>query len=147
MFIRVECRDALKTAIEGATEVPVLKGFETPDPSNERIHLDATSGTVSYDVFIADALPRDDRFSIDVYVYTAVPGRTQAQAEERAQELMNAVDEALADANFNDLTLDTAFVFTALLGTVDGPHTAPIEEGFEAFAMIEVAVHTRSTYR
>lgn len=150
MFIRVEVRDALKTALETASGVQVLKGFETRDAVNERIHIDATAGAVSYDVFHADALPRDDQFTVDVYVYTNLPGRTQDDAETRAQELMNAVDEAVRDPSFNDLTVTTAdgeaFVFDALLATVDGPHTAPTEEGFEGFGLVEVAVHTRSTY-
>lgn len=150
MFLRKECRDSLKAAIEAVTSVPVLKGFETPNPTNERIHLDGTNGAVSYDVFNGSFLPHDDTFSIDVYVYTAVPGRTQDQAEGRTQDLMNAVDQAMRSADFDDADLTSsdgrAWVIEATLATVDGPHTAPIEEGFEGFALIEVAVHTRSEY-
>lgn len=151
MFIRVEARDALKEAIESVAQgVQVTKGFDGPDAADEEIYLGPTVGNVTYDVFAAQAMPRDDEFVVDVLVRAAKHGQDQDVAEERTQELMNAVDQALKDPTFDDLEVDCdggrAWVFDALIADADGPHTEPFEGGFRGFGSVSVVVHTRSVY-
>jgi hypothetical protein len=150
VFIRVETRDALKAAIETLTTIRVTKGWNAPDSADEEIFLGPTRGNVTYDVFAATAMPHDDQFTIDVLIHAAAPGQTQDQAEERVQTMANIVVEALADPTFNDLSVNTgtmsAFLFDAVLADSELPETNPVDEGYEAYGSVTVAVHTRGRY-
>jgi hypothetical protein len=150
VFIRVETRDALKAAIETLTTIRVTKGWNAPDSADEEIFLGPTRGNVTYDVFAATAMPHDDQFTIDVLIHAASPGQTQDQAEERVQTMANIVVEALADPTFNDLSVNTgtmsAFLFDAVLADSELPETNPVDEGYEAYGSVTVAVHTRGRY-
>ena len=151
MFIRVEVRDALKAAIEALTTIQVTKGWNAPDSAVEEIFLGPTRGNVTYEVFLATAMPHDDQFTIDVLLHAATPGQTQDQAEARIQTMANLIVEALADPTFNDLTVtnggvSSAFIFDALLADSELPETNPIDEGYEAYGSVTVAVHTRGRY-
>jgi hypothetical protein len=148
MFIRAECRAALKAALETVADVKVVDGFDAPETVAECIEIGPPTGGVDYVVFAANAMPRDDTFSVDLLIYAGKSGQSIEAAEARAQELMNFVDAALEDPTFENLEVSSprssAFVFDALLGETLGPFTEPIDQGHRGFASVTVDIHTRS---
>jgi hypothetical protein len=155
VIIRVEVRDALKTAIVAALpDLPnkaVAKGFDAPESHYEQVWIGGARGAIDYEVFANDTTPHDDQFVIDVLVLAAKPSQTQAAAETRAQDLINAIvlaanAAAIVAIDVTVANVSRAYVIDASLASIDGPHTQPRDEMWIGYGAVEVAVHTRSIY-
>lgn len=88
---------------------------------------------------------RDDRFTVTVYAYCRRPGKTAAECEERAEELLVALESLLAEnprlaVGGNGLP----GLVVATLGEWSGPDSETFDdEGFHAWCEATVVCHAR----
>lgn len=108
-------------------DVQVLWGEETHSPDREHIRLADVTGTLSIPTWSGGGrAQRLDNYSINLYVFSGVPGMTPQEAEERVEELCHVIGDVLAD----DFTLgDLDGLLAAELGQVDGPTSWATDEG------------------
>lgn len=146
-FIRVEAATALAALIEAACDPGVTVDVLDPGARNlkdEHIFADGITGNLEYPSVSSSYMLHDDRFSVKLIVWVLKKGKgaTPIAAAQRCQELMSFVNRGISD----DPTLGGMDgIIDATIGTVDGPEFVAHEEGWGAYAEIEIQVHSRLT--
>lgn len=120
----------------------------TGEPARDHIRVGAppTSGDSSVPTMKAGRKDRDDRFGISVYVLASTPGRSNTEAEERAEALLSIVESVLADHSLLQLNDDgLPGVVMATVGDLDGPDSDATDEGALGYGRLVVNIHSRLT--
>lgn len=106
------------------------------------VFFGATEGTMDYPLANATRLPRNDDFSLDVFMYVSSLGDdTGETADADVLELFAALENFLATTN--DLGQVVPGVLSCQIGSVDGPTPLPTDQGYESRIKARVEVRTR----
>jgi hypothetical protein len=141
--IRPAVKSALLTALQLKPELEgVQLSYGWPGDALEREHIwiGNVTGTVRIALLSTGRKYRDDKFNVSVFVQAGLIGGTEAEAEERATQLLAALEDVLAD----DPSIgEVDGLIDAELTTVDGPHTMLTKEGAVTMYVCEINCHGR----
>lgn len=139
-------RAAKRRLIDLLASQPTLTGVpgDTGSPGGqmktEHYWIGTVTGPMSDPLMKAGRRIRDDEFTMTVVFRVDLPGGTQDEADERAEELWSGLDELLAE----DRKLDgLEGVLWAVLGQKEGPDGELTDEGAISAISQEVTVKAR----
>ncbi|HWH27577.1 MAG TPA: hypothetical protein VNU26_01220 [Mycobacteriales bacterium] len=133
-------KKALHTMLAAAMPgVQVVRGHPGDTIEDELVQVGRVrAGRQEWAALAADKRPRDEHYSIEVYIQVLGPGRPQDEVTERAYELMALVDQQLR----NDPTLGGT-VRSCQLSDFEDDET-PYEEGRAATVTVQVRCNART---
>lgn len=150
--VRAAIVSAITTAVNDTT-VHVDHAWPGETGGKDVIWLGPSTGSCAVPVFhgtptTLNPITVDDTFTVPVHIYASSVGTSYALAEARADALYDLIRAALAaDPGLgtlsNSITRPHAFVLTAVISGLDGPHTGEDPTGPASYFSTEVTVHTR----
>jgi hypothetical protein len=109
---------------------------------DKHVFFGGTDGSMDYPLAHPTRLPRNDDFTIDLFMYVSALGDdTGEEADEQVLELFAAADAMLATAH--DLGQVVPGVLSCAIGSVDGPTPLPTDQGYESRIKARIDVRTR----
>lgn len=141
---RYDVKAAIVDALQAHTsllDVPVSYGWPGKHLEREHVWLANTTGTVNYPHVMAGRKTREDDYTITILFMASKDGKNLAEAEERVQEMYQALDDLAADG---ELIGTHDGVEWSLHGeTVDGPNSELTDKGAVAFIRADVSIRAR----
>lgn len=135
----------VRAALDGAAMIDVGTSRSFPGRATEREHvwLDTIRGVVTVRAMTGPGLPKPqhDKYDVDVVVRTAVEGVTAEEAEDRVEEIVSVINDALAPCSFSSTDGGLTYQGVFRLAGYDGPMSEnPNETGWVGVAILTVTV-------
>jgi hypothetical protein len=139
--VRRELADQLQSALL-TEDVSVTVGSASTDVPHEGVWLwDPVTSTIEVPALAGGTSAiRDDIYSFQIRVVTAVPGRDAIEAEQRVNDLTDIIEESVIVNRASQLGSN---VLSILPADLQGPITGPTPEGVMSAMYLTIEVHER----
>jgi hypothetical protein len=108
----------------------------------KHVFFGGTDGNIDYPLAHPTRLPRNDDFTMDLFIYVSVLGDdTGEESDAQVLDLYAAVDNLLASSH--DLGQIVPGVLSCAIGSLDGPTPLPTDQGYESRIKARIEVSTR----